>query len=105
MAPIHMQSTATQAVSAKMAPPDMPAPTAQPPAVMLPKPMSAAPSKIALHWRCTFKAHNFCLPRHQGHYPSAQKDTRNQPNTKTQCDLCAVDQSHQCVCRWSGEGH
>ena len=41
--PSHMPIRATQAVSAKMAPPVTPAPTAQPPASMEPKPMSTAP--------------------------------------------------------------
>ncbi len=43
-APSHMPASASQAVSEKMAPPVMPAPTAQPPASMLPKPMAMAPA-------------------------------------------------------------
>ena len=39
-----MPASASQAVSEKMAPPVMPAPTAQPPASMLPKPMAMAPA-------------------------------------------------------------
>ena len=43
-APAHMPTNATQAVSAKMEPPVMPAPTAQPPASIAPKPISTAPT-------------------------------------------------------------
>lgn len=42
--PIHMQTSAIQAVSEKMDPPLTPAPTAQPPASMAPKPMRTAPA-------------------------------------------------------------
>ena len=43
-APIHMDTSATQAVSEKIAPPLSPAPTAQPPASMAPNPMAMAPA-------------------------------------------------------------
>jgi hypothetical protein len=42
--PIHMPTSVSQAVTAKMAPPVMPAPTAQPPASMDPKPINTAPT-------------------------------------------------------------
>ena len=45
IAPAHIDVTATQAVRAKIAPPDMPAPTAQPPASIDPNPISAAPTR------------------------------------------------------------
>ena len=41
-APTQMQISVSQAVSAKMAPPVMPAPTVQPPASTAPKPISTA---------------------------------------------------------------
>ena len=43
-APAHIEASATQAVSEKMAPPETPAPTAQPPASIAPNPISTAPA-------------------------------------------------------------
>ena len=44
-APIHIPVRASQAVRAKMDPPLMPAPTAQPPADLAPNPISTAPTR------------------------------------------------------------
>ncbi|KAG1649327.1 hypothetical protein GQR58_029139 [Nymphon striatum] len=99
-----MKNTATHAVIAKIAPPDIPAPTAAAARQHTSKTHECSAYKIPLHRGIWTKAFDMSLARDKSHHHGTCEHSRNQPDTKPNWQFSAINQPHESIGRRTSSG-